>query len=187
MRKLTTNLLLFFTFFSFSQEPLFELLNSSDTGVDFINKLTETKEENIITYEYFFNGGGVAAGDFNNDGLIDLYFTSNQESDRIYLNKGNLADVNDDGWLDIYVSYSGNFPKNQRKNKLYLNQKNLTFKESASKYGIDDSGNTTQSVFFDYDKDGDLDIVGDGLFGDINGNKIYWKNESGKFKRTITN
>jgi len=181
MRKLTTNFLFFFTFFSFSQEPLFQLLNSSDSGVDFINKLTETKDENIITYEYFFNGGGVAAGDFNNDGLIDLYFTSNQESDRIYLNKGNLkfdditqksgisskqgwktgvtlADVNDDGWLDIYVSYSGNFPKNQRKNKLYINQKNLTFKESASKYGIDDSGNTTQSVFFDYDKDGDLDL-----------------------------
>ena len=181
MRKLTTTFLLFFTFFSFSQEPLFELLSSKTTHVDFINKLTETKENNIITYEYFFNGGGVAAGDFNNDGLIDLYFTSNQESDKIYLNRGNLkfdditlasgismkggwktgvtlADVNDDGWLDIYVSYSGNFSRNQRRNKLYINQKNLTFKESASKFGIDDSGNTTQSVFFDYDKDGDLDL-----------------------------
>ena len=167
MRHLITIFLIIFSSFCFSQEPLFELLNPSKTGVNFINKLSETKEQNIITYEYFFNGGGVAAGDFNNDGLIDLYFTSNQESDKIYLNKGNLkfdditlnsgistkggwktgvtlADVNDDGWLDIYVSYSGNFPKNQRKNKLYINQRNLTFKESASKYGIDDFGNTSQ-------------------------------------------
>ena len=144
MGRLTTIFFIFFSTFSFSQEPLFELLNSKSTGISFINKLTESKEENIITYEYFFNGGGVAAGDLNNDGLIDLYFTSNQESDKIYINNGNLkfndittssgistkggwktgvtlADVNDDGWLDIYVSYSGNFPKNQRKNKLYIN------------------------------------------------------------------
>ena len=202
MRRLTAIFFIFFSIFSYSQEPLFELLNSKSTGISFINQLTESKEENIITYEYFFNGGGVAAGDLNNDGLIDLYFTSNQESDKIYINKGNLkfnditsssgistkggwktgvtlADVNDDGWLDIYVSYSGNFPKNQRKNKLYINQKNLTFKESASKYGIDDSGNTSQSVFFDYDKDGDLDLYV------LNHNTKVMRNFNAQYAKTL--
>lgn len=159
----------------------FELLAPKQTGVSFVNQLTESAQENIITYEYFYNGGGVAAGDFNNDGKTDLIFTSNQEAAKIYLNQGDLkfkditqqtgintqkgwktgitlADVNNDGWLDIYISYSGNVTKNNRRNKLFINQKNLTFKEEAKSYGIDDFGYTTQAAFFDYDKDGDLDL-----------------------------
>ncbi|MEL0201470.1 MAG: VCBS repeat-containing protein, partial [Flavobacteriaceae bacterium] len=160
---------------------LFSPLPAAQTGVDFVNRLTETPTENIVTYEYFYNGGGVAAGDFNNDGLTDLIFTSNQQNTQLYLNKGNLrfenitdqagiddtkgwktgialTDVNNDGWLDIYISFSGNFTPKNRKNKLYINQQNLTFKEFAGKYGIDDAGYTSQSTFFDYDQDGDMDL-----------------------------
>jgi len=159
----------------------FELISPEISGVRFANMLEETPKSNIVTYEYFYNGGGVAAGDLNNDGFTDLIFSSNQEQTRIYLNKGGLefdditsqteinnqagwktgialADVNNDGWLDIYISHSGNFSKNNRRNKLYINQKDLTFKEEAKKYGIDDFGYTSQSAFFDYDKDGDLDL-----------------------------
>lgn len=159
----------------------FELLTPQQSGVTFVNRLQESPKENIITYEYFYNGGGVAAGDFNNDGKTDLIFTSNQEAAKIYLNEGGLrfkditqqsginthkgwktgialADVNNDGWLDIYISYSGNYSKNNRRNKLFINQKDLTFKEQAKSYGIDDFGYTSQSAFFDYDKDGDLDL-----------------------------
>jgi len=159
----------------------FELIPPKNSGIYFENTLRETSTENIITYEYFYNGGGVAAGDLNNDGLTDLIFTSNQDQSRIYLNLGELkfeditdrtgidnkngwktgiaiADVNNDGWLDIYISYSGNYSKKDLRNKLYINQKDLTFKEEAKKYGIDDFGYTSQSTFFDYDKDGDLDL-----------------------------
>ena len=159
----------------------FELVAPKKSGITFENTLRETPKENIITYEYFYNGGGVAAGDLNNDGLTDLIFTSNQDQSRIYLNTGQLqfeeitartgidnqngwktgialADVNNDGWLDIYISHSGNYSKNNRRNKLYINQKDLTFKEEAKIYGIDDFGYTSQAAFFDYDKDGDLDL-----------------------------
>jgi hypothetical protein len=168
--------------FSFSQQlPVFTNLPSAATGVKFQNKLVETATQNIITYEYFYNGGGVAAGDFNNDGLIDLYFTSNQQPNKLYLNKGNfqfdditksagvagrpgwktgvsVADVNGDGLLDIYVCYSGDVEPSKRANQLFINNGNLTFTDRAKEMGIADEGYTTQAAFFDFDRDGDLDL-----------------------------
>lgn len=158
----------------------FTLLNAKESGISFVNKLTETESKNVLAYEYFYNGGGVAAGDLNNDGLIDLYFTGNMVQDKIYLNLGHLqfkditqqagiekatgwktgvtlVDINKDGWLDIYVCYSGDGDQNSRRNKLYINNKNLTFTEKAAVYGLDSPSNSTQAAFFDYDKDGDLD------------------------------
>ena len=160
---------------------LFESLNANETGIQFSNNVTESEEENILNYEYFYNGGGVAAGDFNNDGLADLYFTGNQVDNKLYLNKGkfsfeditqkagvagrkgawktgvSIADVNADGWLDIYVCYSGLRDSTLRKNQLFINNHNLTFSEEAQKYGLDDAGYSTQATFLDYDLDGDLD------------------------------
>lgn len=164
-----------------AQPPLFQSLPSSETGIHFNNRLVESPEQNIITYEYFYNGGGVAAADFNNDGLIDLFFTSNQQPDKLYLNKGNwnfqdisrqagvegrsgwktgvtVADVNADGYLDIYVCYSGNVEPRDRRNRLFINNKNLTFTDRAEEYGVADAGYSTQAVFFDFDRDGDLDL-----------------------------
>lgn len=161
--------------------PLFKQLPVSQTKVDFANNLTETVDLNIINYHYFYNGGGVAAGDINNDGLVDLFFTANQLPDRLYLNKGNvefedisdgfgkqsdgswstgvtMVDINADGLLDIYVCKSGKLAPDERRNRLYINQGDLTFKESAAAYGLDDPAYSTQAAFFDYDKDGDLDM-----------------------------
>ncbi len=179
MRKLVFYLLILTGFSSKAQ--LFKALPPEKSSVYFENKLVEKPEENIITYEYFFNGAGVAAGDFNNDGLIDLFFVSNQGKNKLYLNKGklefqdisksagieceegwktgvNLVDINQDGLLDIYISFSGHVSRNKRKNQLFINQGDLSFKEEAAKYGIDDDGYTSQSAFFDFDKDGDLDL-----------------------------
>jgi hypothetical protein len=166
---------------SFSQPlPLFTTIPSYHTGINFQNKLVETAAQNIVTYEYFYNGGGVAAGDFNNDGLIDLYFTSNQQPNKLYLNKGNLtfeditrsagvagrtgwktgvsvADVNGDGLLDIYVCYSGDVVSSKRANQLFINNGNLSFTDKAIEMGLADEGYTTQAAFFDFDRDGDLD------------------------------
>ncbi|MBP6024988.1 VCBS repeat-containing protein [Ferruginibacter sp.] len=163
------------------QKRMFSLLPSTQTGINFNNKLVENAEHNIITYEYFYNGGGVAAGDFNNDGLIDLYFTSNQQANKLYLNKGNfkfeditktagvtgrqgwktgvsVADVNGDGLLDIYVCYSGDVEPSKRANQLFINNGNLTFTDKAKELGIADDGYTTHAAFFDFDRDGDLDL-----------------------------
>lgn len=159
----------------------FSKLDPIQTGLAFENKLIETAETNIITYEYYYNGGGVAAGDFNNDGLIDLYFTANLEENKLYLNTGNftfidltksagvegkrgwktgvsIADVNDDGFLDIYVCYSGDVDQEYRHNQLFINNGNLTFTDKAKEYGVDDFGHTTHAAFFDMDRDGDLDL-----------------------------
>jgi hypothetical protein len=162
-----------------SEEKIFKTLKHSDTGIDFSNNLTENDSLNYFTYSYIYMGGGVATGDINNDGLIDIFFTGNQVSNKLYLNKGDLkfeditkkacvggdsrwytgatmADVNGDGFLDIYCSVGGKF--GPRNNELYINNGNGTFTEKAKEYGIDDIGNSVQGTFFDYDKDGDLDL-----------------------------
>lgn len=167
-------------FESMSQE-LFTPLSPQKTGVQFKNLLSETPKSNVLTYEYFYNGGGAAVGDFNNDGLDDLYFTGNMKPNALYINQGNfkfkeiaasagvdcptgwktgvaLADVNGDGFLDIYVCYSGKGDPEKRRNKLFLNNGNLTFRESAASVGLNDPGYTTHAAFFDYDRDGDLDM-----------------------------
>lgn len=175
-------LLMLVSHLAFAQEaPLFEALAPSKTGVHFRNTLTETPAWNVLTYEYFYNGGGVAIGDINNDGLDDVYFTGNMKPNALYLNEGNfkfreiseaagvscdepwktgvtMADVNHDGFLDIYVCYSGKAAPEKRRNKLFINNGDLTFTEKAAAYGLDDPGHSTQASFFDFDKDGDLDM-----------------------------
>lgn len=161
-------------------KQLFELLDSGKTGVNFVNHVKDQEKFNILTYRNFYNGGGVAIGDINNDALPDLYFTANQNKNRLYLNKGNLtfeditdkagvggtmawstgttmADVNGDGLLDIYVCNSGDVNGNLKKNELFINNGNLTFSEKAKEYHLDNEGYSTHAAFFDYDLDGDLD------------------------------
>ncbi|HMK19688.1 MAG TPA: VCBS repeat-containing protein [Chitinophagaceae bacterium] len=161
------------------QLTLFTLENN--TGINFINKVENTKDFNIFTYRNFYNGGGVAIGDINNDSLPDVFMTSNMGENKLYLNKGNfkfedvsikagieekgkwntgvvMADINADGWLDIYVCNAGiDKWKNQDGNKLFINNHDLTFTEKAKEYGLDEKGYTTHAAFFDYDLDGDLD------------------------------
>lgn len=164
-----------------ASDALFTSLSSAQTGIDFANQLKYDKEFNIYTYRNFYNGGGVAAGDINNDGLIDLYFTANMLPNRLYLNKGNfqfediteraniagkgawstgvaMADVNGDGFLDIYVCNSGDVKGDNKQNELFINNGDGTFREEAEKWGIADRGYSTHAAFFDYDKDGDLDM-----------------------------
>ena len=178
---------LFFTIFNTSckqkpveEETLFTLLDSS--GINFTNTVIDSKKDNSFDYRNFYNGGGVAIGDINNDGLADVILTSNMGENKLFLNKGNmkfedisassglkqdgmwstgvtLVDVNGDGWLDIYVCNSGHINDGNRKNKLYINNHNLSFTESAAEYGLDISGYCTQASFFDYDMDGDLDCI----------------------------
>ncbi|WP_299664933.1 VCBS repeat-containing protein [uncultured Polaribacter sp.] len=161
------------------ENKIFKQLNFNDTNIDFQNILTENDSLNYFTYSYIYMGGGVAVGDINNDGLLDLYFTGNQVSNKLYLNKGNLkfediteksgvsgskdwqtgvtmADVNNDGFLDIYCSVSGKF--GDKKNQLFINNKDNTFTEQAAKFGLADTGNSVNATFFDYDNDGDLDV-----------------------------
>jgi enediyne biosynthesis protein E4 len=159
---------------------LFESLDASTTGVTFENKLIESEQWNIIQYLYFYNGGGVAVGDINGDSLPDIYFTSNQGSNKLYLNKGNfhfeditekagvgdtegwktgvtMADVNADGKLDIYVSHVSEYKGLTGRNRIFINNGNGTFSDKAAFYGLDVAGLCTQAAFFDYDRDGDLD------------------------------
>ncbi|MGX1928506.1 VCBS repeat-containing protein [Flagellimonas sp. 2504JD4-2] len=167
-------------------EKQFKKLPSEHTAIDFANQLSETPELNILTYLYYYNGAGIVAGDFNNDTLIDLYFTGNQASDELYLNKGDLTfqkitqqaqianddgwttgathvDINNDGLLDIYVCKVGNYKHLDDANRLYINQGRdengiPSFKEDAKSYGLDFSGFSTHAAFFDFDLDGDLDM-----------------------------
>lgn len=175
-----------------SNDTLFSLLDSTQTGITFQNTLTESESQNILSYEYFYNGGGIAAADFNNDGLTDLFFVGNQVENKLYLNKGEMkfeditrsafkapplgaegawktgvavADINADGWLDIYVCHSGNGSPESRKNQLFINTPSPdgegwggVFVEQAEAYGIADVGYSTHATFFDYDHDGDLDL-----------------------------
>lgn len=197
-------LLLFILFtISCKDKPRFDLLPSSQTGVTFQNKLEETPQMNVFTYLYFYNGGGVAAGDLNGDGLPDLYFTSNLDSNRLYLNNGGfkftditvaasvsgkkgwttgvtLADVNGDGKLDIYVSQLGDYKNIIGKNQLFINLGNdengiPKFEDQAKKWGLDLKGFSTQAAFFDYDLDGDLDMFM--LNHSVHSNGTYGKSD----------
>ena len=169
-------------------QQLFKLLGPEQTNISFQNTLTEGLNTNILMYEYFYNGGGVASGDFNGDGNIDLYFTSNMGENKFYLNKGNLqfqditaisgaggrqgpwktgvnaVDINADGKLDLYLCYSGALPPEKRANQLFINTGNdaggnPVFEEKAAAYGLASTGFSNQSYFFDCDKDGDLDML----------------------------
>lgn len=163
-----------------SKTTLFTLLPSDETGIKFINEVQNRKDFNIFKYRNFYNGGGVALGDINNDGLTDIYLTGNTVSNKLYLNKGNfefedisetagikgnkpwstgvvMADINNDGLLDIYVSNAGNMEGNNHDNDLYINNGDLTFTEKAAEYNLAKTGFSTHATFFDYDKDGDLD------------------------------
>ena len=162
------------------ENKLFTLLEPNDTGIDFINSVVDQENFNILTYRNFYNGGGVAIGDINNDSLPDLYFTSNQNKNKLYLNKGNfkfeditekagvggtkawstgvtMADINGDGLLDIYVCNSGDVDGYSRENELFINNGNLTFSEKAKTFNLNNGGYSTHAAFFDYDLDGDLD------------------------------
>jgi enediyne biosynthesis protein E4 len=167
-----------------AQGPLFELLTPKQTNIKFENHISESENLNVLAYEYFYNGGGVAVGDINNDGLEDIFLVANMGENKLFQNTGNLqfkdvtkeagkelagrpagwktgvtmADVNGDGWLDIYVCYSGKVSDDMRRNQLFINQGNGTFKEEAAAYGVNDKSYSTQAAFFDYDNDGDLDL-----------------------------
>ncbi|SDJ98421.1 Repeat domain-containing protein [Catalinimonas alkaloidigena] len=157
----------------------FTAVPAAESGVDFVNALQEDDTFNLVDFYYVYNGGGVAVGDLNNDGLPDLFFTGNRVPNRLYLNQGDfrfkditasagiqpggwstgatMVDLNGDGLLDLYVCRSGNYPAAQRTNQLYLNQGDLTFREVAASWGLADTTHTNQAAFFDYDRDGDLD------------------------------
>jgi len=162
------------------EAPLFEQMSSETTAIQFKNEVTNAEGFNIFNYRNFYNGGGVAIGDVNNDGRSDVFLTANMGSNKLYLNQGNwqfkdiseqagigqsdkwstgvvMVDINNDGWLDIYVCNAGYSKGSDQKNALFINQQDGTFKEDAARYGLDENGYTTHAAFFDYDLDGDLD------------------------------
>src|SRR4029077_19187066 len=163
------------------QHKSFEKISPSQSHIDFVNRLDDRENLSILSYIYYYNGGGVAIGDINNDSLPDIYFTANNKGgNKLYLNKGNfefeditdkagvagssdwcsgvtMADVNGDGLLDIYVCAVANAHALKGHNELFISNGNGTFTESSAAYGLDFSGFSTQAVFFDYDHDGDLD------------------------------
>ncbi|MBL7766277.1 MAG: VCBS repeat-containing protein [Chitinophagaceae bacterium] len=165
----------------FAQAPQFTALSSATSGIDFVNGIAENKQMNILGYEYLYNGAGVSIGDINNDGLPDIYFNANMTPNKLYLNLGNMkfkdvtaeagvaggigfktgvtmADVNGDGWLDIYICKSASTKPDERRNMLYINNRNGTFTDRAKEMGLDDASYSTQAYFQDMDFDGDLDL-----------------------------
>ena len=181
---------------------MFTQLASSYSGINFNNEIKDTDSTYSFINEFGYMGGGVGIGDFNNDGLQDIFFSGNQVNCRIYINKGNnqfdditakagiatnvwctgvsIVDINNDGFDDIYVSVFGKDLKARSENLLFINQHNLTFHESAAEYGLADLGYSTQAAFFDYDKDGDLDMyLANYLLADRNANVIYPRDRSG--------
>ena len=186
MKIFSFAVLISFAFFSCNQkEPLFKEISAEKSGIHFNNLINDNSALNVLNYEYIYNGGGVGIGDFNNDSLPDIYFTGNLVPNKLYLNKGNMqfeditdkagvngmgrwckgvsiADINNDGLLDIYVCAAVLPNENDRRNLLYINQgKNNNipiFKEEANAYGLDDNSSTQMAAFFDYDNDGDLDV-----------------------------
>lgn len=182
-KYIATNVLLFILLTQCAprrETPLFDLLPARQTGVHFSNAIELTDTFNILHYMYFFNGGGVAVGDINQDGLEDIFLGGNQVSSRLYLNLGNLkfkditetagvrtngwtvgvtmVDINTDGRLDIYVCQTGSPQAKKRKNQLFINQGDARFREAAEEYGLAAEDYSTQAAFFDYDLDGDLDV-----------------------------
>lgn len=168
-------------FFISCQTKNFELKKNQLIGIDFSNDLTFTDDFNVYKYRNFYNGGGVALGDINNDGLLDIYLTSNQGKNKLYLNLGDfkfkditdqagvggskawstgvtMVDINADGFIDIYVCNSGDIDGDNKENELFINEGDLTFSDQAKKFNLDDGGFSTHANFFDYDKDGDLDV-----------------------------
>ncbi len=203
-----------------SGPSLFDKTEANTSGITFENELLFDEEFNIYTYRNFYNGGGVALGDIDNDGLIDIYFTGNRVSNKLYRNLGNLefeditdpagvsgqkawstgvsmADVNGDGFLDIYVCNSGDISGDDKQNELFINNGDGTFTESAEAYGLADKGFSTHAAFFDYDRDGDLDVYllnnsykaiesfnlqknERPIRDEVGGDKLY-RNDNGKF------
>ena len=190
LRKLFYTFTIFFLAFSCTTDKqetssvpkntLFTLLDSEQTGVEFINTVEDQDDFNILNYRNFYNGGGVALGDINNDSLPDIYFTANMQPNRLYLNRGNwqfeditesagvggsrawstgvtMVDINADGLLDIYVCNSGDVAGDNKENELFINQGDMTFREAAEEWGLNNRGYSTHASFFDYDQDGDLD------------------------------
>ncbi len=202
-----------------NENQLFEKLSSEESNVNFSNQLDESKNISILDYLYYYNGGGVALGDINNDGLVDIYFTSNQGKNKLYLNKGGnkfedisakagvegqsdwnagtvMADVNGDGYLDIYVCAVVGINGFEGQNELFINNKDNTFTESSAEYGLDLDNYSSSAAFFDYDLDGDLDMYllnhavhNELSFGkaDIRNKRSYecgdklFRNDNGKF------
>lgn len=183
---------------------LFELVSEKKSGITFKNVITESDSLNILTYEYIYNGGGVAIADFDNDGLEDIYFTGNMVNNALYRNKGemkfeditssagvsaeglwcsgvNIVDINLDGKKDIYVTVTKNPDSEKRKNLLYINETvgdKISFSEKASEYGVADTSFSMNSIFFDYDNDGDLDLL-------VINNKLLERNDVSTYKREL--
>jgi enediyne biosynthesis protein E4 len=199
---------LFILFILFTQacsekKTLFKKISAHHSGIDFNNKITENKNDSNLISEFAYMGGGIGIGDFNKDGLKDVFFSANQVSSKLYINKGDLqfedrtekaglttnmwatgvsvVDINNDGYDDIYLCVFGKDLKQRSKNLLFINQQNLTFKEQAEEYGLADSSYSTQASFFDYDKDGDLDmyLLNYRLNGP-NANDVFPKDLSGR-------